>query len=295
MQHMTAKVSCFARAYHFKNNIAHVFADSAAQMLLGEDYDKIAESMTQGAGFFLPDFSGTPQDALRIIVDCRLSPSVLGRSAFCEAALENAIGFGCRQYVVFAAGYDSYALRNPYTPIRVFELDLPEMISDKRRRVQAAGLTTNATYVPCDLADGTWRERLLAAGFSTQEKSFGSLLGISYYLTKSELKALLHDVGRLMASGSAICLDYPCEAEDEQGALNRTLAKGAGEEMKARYSPAQMLELLSDCGFAATQQLGHEEMTARHFAEYNRRTPQHKMSAPLGVGYILAAKADEER
>lgn len=290
MQHMTAKVSCFARAYHYENNSVHIFADSAARAVLGDDYDKIAESMTQGAGFFLPEFKGGSEEALRIIVDAQLSPSVLGRSAFCEAALENARRCGCRQYVIFAAGYDSFAVREPDTPLRVFELDLPELISDKRRRVQAAQLRSNAVYVPCDLADGLWCERLLDSGFSPRDKAFGSLLGISYYLTRPELEALLINVGRLMAAGSAICIDYPCELEDRRGEINRTLARGAGEEMKARYSPAQMLELLSDCGFRVAEQLGHWEMTARHFAEYNRRTPQHPMSAPLGVGYILAEK-----
>ena len=290
MQHMTAKVSCFARAYHYKNNTVHIFADSTAQRLLGEDYDRIAESMMQGAGFFLPDFKGSPNEALRMIVDSQLSPSVLGRSAFCEVALENARRCGCRQYVIFAAGYDSFAVRNPDSPLRVFELDLPEMISDKQLRVQAAGLTSSAVYVPCDLADGSWCERLLDSGFSPQDKAFGSLLGISYYLTRPELEALLLDVGRLMAAGSAICIDYPCELEDRHGEINRTLAHGAGEEMKVRYSPAQMLELLSACGFRVAEQLGHGEMTARHFAEYNRRTPQRPMSAPLGVGYILAEK-----
>ena len=52
MDNTTAKVSCFARAYHFKNNKTHIFADSMAARLLGDDYDQIAESMMQGIDFF---------------------------------------------------------------------------------------------------------------------------------------------------------------------------------------------------------------------------------------------------
>ena len=45
MDNTTAKVSCFARAYHFENNESPVFADSMAKKILGEDYDQIAENM----------------------------------------------------------------------------------------------------------------------------------------------------------------------------------------------------------------------------------------------------------
>lgn len=47
MDNTTAKVSCFARAYHYENNKEFVFADSMAKNLLGEEYEQIAESMTE--------------------------------------------------------------------------------------------------------------------------------------------------------------------------------------------------------------------------------------------------------
>ena len=53
MDNTTAKVSSFARAYHFENNKTHIFADSMAKKILGDDYDQIAESMMQGISFFL--------------------------------------------------------------------------------------------------------------------------------------------------------------------------------------------------------------------------------------------------
>lgn len=40
MENATSKVSCFARAYHHKNNRIHIFDDSAAELLLGEDYNR---------------------------------------------------------------------------------------------------------------------------------------------------------------------------------------------------------------------------------------------------------------
>ena len=102
MDNATAKVSCFARAYHFENNNTHIFADSMAARLLGDDFDHIAESMMQGIVFFLPGFEGTKEEGLRLIVDKQLSPSVLGRSAYCERKLLDEIATGCSQYLIFA-------------------------------------------------------------------------------------------------------------------------------------------------------------------------------------------------
>lgn len=55
MDNMTAKVSCFARAYHNKNNETHIFADNVAELLLGEDYERISKNMTDGLSFFFPE------------------------------------------------------------------------------------------------------------------------------------------------------------------------------------------------------------------------------------------------
>ncbi len=190
--------------------------------------------------------------------------------------------------MIFASGYDTFALRND-SP-KVFELDLPELINDKTKRINAAELHTSAVFVPCDLADSARPQALLAKGFDTHEKSFASLLGISYYLTKSEFASLLRSVGDLMSSGSEICLDYPCETDSEQPRTNRTLAAGAGETMKAQYSPEEMRTLLAACGFTIEKHPDHAAMTEQYFTAYNSHTPQHNMSAPAGVGYVLARR-----
>ena len=147
--------------------------------------------MTGGIPFFLPAFQGTPEEGLRQIVDGMLSPPVLGRSAFCEAMLENEKRLGCRQYVLFAAGYDSCALRNRDPALSVFELDKPELLADKRSRIQKAGEEA-AVYVPCDLGEEAWADKLTASGFQPSKQAFGSLLGLSYYLEPCAFARLLH-------------------------------------------------------------------------------------------------------
>ncbi|MBO4747907.1 MAG: class I SAM-dependent methyltransferase, partial [Clostridiales bacterium] len=240
MDNLTAKVSCFARAYHYKNNPEHIFADDVAEKLLGNDYELVAQSMSQGISFFLPGFQGAPEEGLRLIVEKHLSPSVLGRSAFCESMLGNEKRLGCSQYVIFASGYDTFAIRNKDTSLSVFELDLPEMLSDKQHRIEKAELSSNATYVPCDLSDPTWKDKLIEAGFRPDRKSFASLLGISYYLAKEDFKSLLQALGSILREGSAICFDYPTIEDSKESQTNQTLAAGAGEQMKAQYSQDSM-------------------------------------------------------
>ncbi len=54
MDNMTAKVSCFARAYHHKNNSVHIFNDGATEAILGKGYEEISKSMIDGLPFFFP-------------------------------------------------------------------------------------------------------------------------------------------------------------------------------------------------------------------------------------------------
>ena len=290
MENITAKVSCFARAYHTRNNTTHIFADTAVGLLLGEDYDRIVQSMTQGVGFFLTGFKGTTEEALRLIVDRQLSPSVLGRSAYCERMLENEVRLGCRQYVIFASGYDTFAIRNGNAALSVYELDLPEVLADKEQRIENAGLTSRAIYVPCDLSDSSWKDQLINSGYRHDQKSFGSLLGISYYLGKDEFRSLLATWGGMICEGSAICFDYQSREDSPEMTTNQALAQGAGERMKARYDGREMEALLAECGFLVYEPLDHVEMTRQYFSDYNQRNPEHSMKAPAGVCYILAVR-----
>jgi len=59
MDNMTALVSTFARAYHYKNNYIHIFADPLAEkMLTDKEYAAISENMAQGISYFAPGFQG---------------------------------------------------------------------------------------------------------------------------------------------------------------------------------------------------------------------------------------------
>lgn len=290
MENTTAKVSLFARGYHCENNSVHIFADTVAKKLLGGEYDQIAQSMSQGISFFIPGFEGTSDEGLRLIVDNQLSPSVLGRSAFCEKMIENDVKNGCRQIVLLASGYDTFAIRNSNDELSVFELDLPGVVDDKKMKIESAGLKSCAKYVPCDLSESDWTSKIKYAGYNCEQRAFCSLLGISYYLTKDEFGTLIKTLGEMLCEGSGICLDYPSNDGGKETSINQALASGAGEQMKANYSYSEMEDILKECGFTVKEALESDEMTDQYFKEYNNANPDHPMKAPNGVSYIFATK-----
>ncbi len=293
MDNMTALVSAFARAYHYKNNHIHVFADPLAEkMLTVEEYAAISENMAQGISFFAPNFRGPRENALRFIVDHQLAPAVLARSAFCERAISNAVMLGCRQIIIFACGYDTFTLRTKDNKLQVFELDRPEMIADRQCRVRESGLEPVCRQVcsGCDLTLSEWKNDLVNAGFHAEKQFFGSLLGISYYLSKDEFRNLLMELSSISCAGSSICFDYPQSSDGAESRRSRELAAAAGEQMKAQYSCDKLETLLSEAGFLIYEHMNAEKATKAFFREYNRNNMEHSMTAPVGVGYCLAVK-----
>ena len=287
MDNMTALVSCFARAYHYKNSERHVFADSVAeQMLTAEEYNAISQNMTQGIQFFMPGFHGTQEEALQFIVNHQLAPSVLARSAFCERTIDNAVRLlGCKQVVIYACGYDTFSLRTNNQALTVYELDRPEMIADRRKRIARAGIepVCHADSIGCDLAQLSWKEKLIHAGFDEEMTSFGSLLGISYYLSQLDFRNFVDAIASISCEGSSVCFDYPVSETGAESQRNRELAAAAGEMMKAKYSYEEMEALLSNAGFLIYEHMDAGEATDAFLKESG-------MTAPAGVGYCLAVR-----
>ena len=293
MENMTALVSTFARAYHCVNSCKSVFADTLARkMLTEEEYAGISKNMSDGISFFAPGFTGNGEDALRFIVNHQLAPSVLARSAFCERAIENAVRIGCRQIVIYACGYDTFSLRTDNRDLSVYELDRPEMIEDRQRRIARTGNrpVCRRISIGCDLSQDAWQQDLRKSGYLEDKSSFGSLLGISYYLSKESFRHLIAGISSVSCEGSSICFDYPLSENGQESRRNRELAAAAGEQMKAEYTYDELEELLSESGFLIYEHLNAEEAGKRFFSEYNRMNPDESMTAPRGVGYCLAVK-----
>lgn len=298
---MTALVSMFARAYHYKHNTVRIFEDSVAGKLLSDaEYQQIAGYMSNGISFFDPSFSGTKDEALKWITDQYLSPSPLGRAAFAEKALETAARIGTKQYLILGAGYDSFAYRQPAWAkgMQIFELDRCAVLQDKQRRLQnnKIALPNNVYYSEADFTRQQWQQALCKhPAFDARKRSFCSLLGLVYYLTKEEWIELLLAVHSFTPKGSSIVFDYPDENSGTEKAGIRAkkqamLASGAHETMHTGYSYIELEKLLSDAGFLVYEHLIPEEITEQYFSDYNRANPEAHMTAFDNVNYCLAVR-----
>ena len=166
------------------------------------------------------------------------------------------------------------------------------MVRDKQHRINQTGLEPSCPveYIGCDLSLPSWNEALIHRGFDSGKPSFGSLLGISYYLSKEEWGNLIRTISSFACEGSSICFDYPLVEGGAESRRNRELAAEAGEPMKAKCSYDEMETLLEEAGFLIYEHMNAAEATETFFREYNHKNAEHSMTAPEGVGYCLAVK-----
>lgn len=288
-QNMTALVSLFARAYHQKNKDIKIFDDLLSTKLITEkEYEMIGLNMSQGISFFNPTFKGSKEEALKWIVDHQLSPSVLLRSAFCKEAIEEMKEKGCQQYLDFASGYDSFAYYYQ-NQMHVFEIDKKEVIEDKRQRCKDVYIE-NIQFLSIDLSQENWINTLLQSDYQEDQLSISSMLGLSYYLTKDEFKKMLKQLSKYLLKGSRLVFDYPSIQESKETKINEMLAKEADESMKAKYSFAELKEILNQCHLTIIQHENHQTVTEKYISNYNVYYKDDPIKAPEGVCYCVVEK-----
>lgn len=288
-QNMTALVSLFARAYHQKNKNIKIFDDPlSTKLITKKEYEMIGLNMSQGISFFNPTFKGSKEEALKWIVDHQLSPSVLLRSAFCKEAIEKMKEKGCQQYLDFASGYDSFAYYYQ-NQMHVFEIDKKEVIEDKRQRCKDVDIE-NIQFLSIDLSQENWINTLLQSDYQEDQLSISSMLGLSYYLTKDEFKKMLKQLSKYLLKGSRLVFDYPSIQESKETKLNEMLAKEADESMKAKYSFAELKEILNQCHLTIIQHENRQTVTEKYISNYNAYYKDDPIKAPEGVCYCVVEK-----
>lgn len=199
---------------------------------------------------------------------------MVARARFAEDVLAEGVGTrGVTQYLVLGAGLDTFALRNPYPQVRVFEVDHPATQAWKRERLKAAGLHVpeGGRLVPVDFEQQSLRQQLLHAGFDLGAPTVTAWLGVVPYLTTEAFGATCRVLGRF-APGSSVVFDYgqPREALPavEQLMLDSLAARvaQAGEPFQLFFTPETLAEELPRYELAVMEDLGGSELNARYFA-----------------------------
>lgn len=241
------------RAVHQVMDHPHVLADPIAVPLLGSD--------------FAPDPEREAHPVARAF-----RAFMAARSRYTEDHLAKAVAAGVRQYVILGAGLDTFAYRNPFPDLRVFEVDFPPTQTWKRELLAQASIQTpvNLTFVPLDFEHRTLGDGLNDAGFNGSEPAFFGWLGVVPYLTADAFRATLEVIARL-PEGSGVSFDYAVSPESmspSRRAVFDVLAArvaAAGEPFQLFFPPDALHRALLDAGFRAVEQVDSAQLNALYF------------------------------
>ena len=214
------------------------------------------------------------------------------RSRYAEDHLAQSVAQGVAQYVVLGAGLDTFAYRNPFPQLRVFEVDFPATQQWKRALLDEAGIAIPAslTFVPLDFEHKTLSEGLADAGFDSAKPAFFGWLGVVPYLTLAAFRSTLDTIARLPAH-SAVSFDYALSPHSLNfvrrmafNILASRVAK-AGEPFQLFFTPAELDSEFVRAGFSRTEQLDSAQLNALYFAG---RSDGLRLPSP-GLGMVATA------
>ena len=238
-----------------------------------------------------PGFARDMERAMhKVARDFRLF--MAARSRYAEDRLAEAVSHGVSQYVVLGAGLDTFAYRNPFPTLRVFEVDFPATQEWKRAMLQEASIPLPASliFVPLDFEHKTLSAGLAEAGFDSGEAAFFGWLGVVPYLTLDAFRATLDAMVKLPA-GTAVTFDYVFSPEtlSPQRRMVFDLLAGrvaaAGEPFRLFFAPEELEAELRRAGFRRFEQLDSDQLNEHYFKE---RADGLKLSA-VKLGMLVTA------
>jgi methyltransferase (TIGR00027 family) len=199
---------------------------------------------------------------------------VAARSRYVEDQAAAFVERGGEQYVVLGAGLDTFAYRNPFAGLRVFEVDFPATQEWKRALLDEAeiALPEGLRFVPLDFEETTLDKGLAEAGFDRDAAAFFGWLGVVPYLTLAAFRATLGVIAQLPA-GSGVSFDYALQPEtlSEVGrkafdALAGRVA-AAGEPFQLFFTPEEMEGELRQAGFQRMEQVDSDRLNELYFTD----------------------------
>lgn len=256
----TALRVALRRAAHQLYDRPLVFEDPIAVPILGTEY---AEELRR-----TPD--PAPGNKFRPF-SVGMRAYLVGRSRYAEDNLALAIKGSVTQYVLLGAGLDTFAHRNPWPHLRVFEVDHPATQAWKRDLLAQSKLPHPAglTYAPVDFECESLAERLLASGFDPAQKTFFAWLGVVPYLTLEAFRSTIRFIAA-QPRGSGVVFDYgqprrvlPFLEQLAHDSLAARVAQ-AGEPFQLWFTPDEVEAELKE--FGPITDLGVPEINAMYFA-----------------------------
>ena len=138
----------------------------------------------------------------------RLRDLVVARTLYFDRIIERVIG-EVEQFVVMGAGYDMRAYgKFSQEGVTFFELDQPSVQRHKRDALAEAGIPSeHVRFVSVDFSSENAFDKLAAAGYDRSRKTLFLWEGVSLYLSESDVRKTINDVGNHAPAGSVLLAD----------------------------------------------------------------------------------------
>lgn len=306
----TASLMAYFRAYHAAHDDPKIFDDYLASHLLTEEerttldrnlhravkifhYLGSQKAVASVIKFFLPRHVGRTMEAfapgnftvtksqaaaLNWYTQAIGGPTLsLSRARYMEDKLEEAVKQGVKQYVILGAGMDTFAFRRPelVEQLQVFEVDHPDTQALKCQRLAELGweIPKQLHFIPVDFTREKLDEALKHSPYDPQEPGFFSWMGVTYYLTPSEVFNTLRTVADISPKGSTVIFDYmDTDAFNNSKVAPRVQmmiwsAGSVGEKMKTGFDPSTLFKGLAALGLHLKENLSPSEIEERYFRE----------------------------
>lgn len=254
----TARRVAMRRAAHQLLDKPLVFEDPLAMAIVGPE---TAEAIRSGAA------------NQNTIAGRYMRAFLVARSRYAEDQLARDFTRGTRQYVVLGAGLDTFAYRNPYSGLRVFEVDHPATQAWKRWCLERAGVAIPAgvTFAPVDFQSETFADGLARVGFRAGEPAFFSWLGVTMYLNESAVMETFRTI-HAMSPANTVVFDHAVPRSTlsflNKIIFDRLTARVAsvGEPFIGFFEAGALADALRTIGFREIEALDSNAINARYFA-----------------------------
>lgn len=266
---ITAKLCAFARAWHSNKARDKIYDDYLAYDMMGKDeYDRVYELIRHGFGTSSHPFSR--EDSEEIIKEY-IAPIPLSRIHFSESRLNQfAQNNGKIQYVICGAGSDTFSFRNNNPDIEVYEIDHPDTQRYKIQKIRKLewNIPSNVHFVSVDFEKERMTDKIIAAGFDPQIKTFFSILGVSYYLTLPVFANTLEQISELSVGGSVLAFDYPQKsgAYPQRVARLEQITDNLGERMRGGFAYDEISRALYSLGFQIDTYMTPDKVQQLYFS-----------------------------
>jgi methyltransferase (TIGR00027 family) len=196
---------------------------------------------------------------------------VQARTKHIDVILSESLKNGITQVVNLGAGYDSRAYRFHQTSpiVRFFEIDLPEMVANKKERVKKifGNLPKWVVYVPIDFNKQNLNKELIKAGFDKNKKTLFIWEGVTMYISQEAVVATLRFITDESASGSQVVFDYVSKSIVEKKNHFNQFDEGAnawGEPIIFGIEDDTVEKFISQIGLKLISDMGPLEMTNKY-------------------------------